>query len=106
MFGPDQPLDDGMLQPASSAQVLVRMLANLKQNYARLRDLVGLRDVLLLRSALPDVSITEARELARLHHANGDIEVALDVCDQIERAHPQAAALIDGDRRHMIAALN
>ena len=82
------------------------MLANLKQNYARLRDVPGLLDVMRLRSALPDTSITEGRELVRLLHVTGNSHDALAICDQIEAHHPSARGLIDAERDRITAGFN
>ena len=106
MFGDGQPFHPSYLAPSTSTQIIVRMLANLKQNYARQRDLAGLRDVLRLRSCLPETSITEVRELARLHQAAGDLGEALRILDHGELAHPAAAAIFDTERARVLAQLN
>lgn len=106
MFGPGHIFLSEYLQPVGASSILVRMCANLKQNYARERDIAGLRDIMRLRTCLPDVSITEGRELVRLLHASGSPTDALQVCDQIEAQHPSAKNLIDHERDRVIAQFN
>lgn len=106
MFGPGHIFLSEYLQPVGASGILVRMCANLKQNYARERDIAGLRDIMRLRTCLPDVSITEGRELVRLLHASGSPTDALQVCDQIEAQHPSAKNLIDHERDRVIAQFN
>jgi hypothetical protein len=106
MFGVDQQFHPSYLAPSSPTQILIRMLANLKQNYARSRDLQGLRDVLRLRSCLPGTPTLEVRELIRLHHAFGNIDESLRVIAEAERADPGAAAVLDIERARVLASFN
>lgn len=106
MFGVDQEFSAEYLRPTATAGILVRMCANLKQNYARERDIPGLRDIMRLRTCLPDASITEGRELVRLLHASGTPTDALQVCDQLEACHPEARGIIDHERDRIIAQFN
>jgi regulator of sirC expression with transglutaminase-like and TPR domain len=106
MFGPERPFDISYLEPSTPGAMLIRMCANLKQNYARARDIAGLLDIMRLRSCLPDTSITEGRELVRLLQASGLSTDALDVCDQLEQHHPSAVQLIDQERDRVTAQFN
>jgi Transglutaminase-like superfamily len=106
MFGDEQQFHPSYLAPSSPTQILIRMLANLKQNYARSRDLQGLRDVLRLRSCLPGVPIIEVRELIRLHHAFGNIDESLRVIADAERADPESADVLDLERARVLASFN
>jgi regulator of sirC expression with transglutaminase-like and TPR domain len=106
MFGAERPFDISYLEPSTPHAMLIRMCANLKQNYARTKDIGGLLDIMRLRTCLPDTSITEGRELVRLLQASGLPTDALDVCDQLEQHHPSAANLIDQERDRITAQFN
>jgi hypothetical protein len=106
MFGTNHSFDEDYLRPTEPAAILIRMCANLKQNYARAKDIPGLLDIMRLRSCLPDTSITEGRELVRLLHARGFGTDALAVCDQIEDHFPASRAIVDFERDRIIAEFN
>jgi regulator of sirC expression with transglutaminase-like and TPR domain len=106
MFGPERPFQIDYLEPSTPDAMLIRMCANLKQNYARAKDIPGLLDILRLRSCLPETSITEGRELVRLLQASGFPTDALAICDQLERHHPSAVQLIDQERDRVTAQFN
>ena len=106
LFGPDRGFSQDYLAPAGPEEILIRMCANLKQNYARAQDIPGLCDIMRLRTCLPDVTVTEGRELVRLLHATGLTTDALAVCDQIERHVPSAHGLVDHERDRIIAQFN
>jgi regulator of sirC expression with transglutaminase-like and TPR domain len=106
MFGPERPFDISYLEPSTPDAMLIRMCANLKQNYARTKDIAGLLDVMRLRTCLPETSVTEGRELVRLLQASGLPTDALDICDQLEQHHPSAAKLIDQERDRITAQFN
>lgn len=58
--------DDSFLDPVSHRSMVVRMLTNLKVSYQRRRDVAGLRRVMTLRAAFPELATAERRELDRL----------------------------------------
>ncbi len=106
MFGPDRPMDDASIQPVSSELILIRMLMNLKQNYARLRDLDGLTAVLRLRSALPDFGIDEGRELIRLLDATGHWSEAISTLTLLRLHFPMYDEVLDAEDVRLTSRLN
>lgn len=95
---PGKTFERGYLFPTDTTHILLRMLANLKSNYARLRDLDGLAAVLRLRSCLPGMSGDEARELVRLLDAVGEWEDASDALEQCRVIAPDQDWSIERDR--------
>ena len=69
--------DRVLLAPAFKAQILVRMLVNLKRAYARLRSFSKARDVADLVLALDPTSLTELRDRGLLSYQMGHYGVAL-----------------------------
>lgn len=95
---PGKTFDRGYLSPTDTTHILVRMLANLKSNYARGRDLDGLAAVMRLRSCLPGMTGEEARELVRLLDVVGDWEEASNALDQCCVLAPDQNWTIERDR--------
>lgn len=69
--------DRGLLAPAFKAQILVRMLVNLKRAYAKLRSFAQARDVSDLILALDPTSLTELRDRGLLSYQMGRYGAAL-----------------------------
>jgi regulator of sirC expression with transglutaminase-like and TPR domain len=69
--------DRSLLAPAFKAQIVVRMLVNLKRAYARLRAFARARDVSDLVLALDPTSLTELRDRGLLSYHMGHYGVAL-----------------------------
>ena len=69
--------DRALLAPAFKAQILVRMLVNLKRAYAKLRSFSRARDVSDLVLALDPTSLTELRDRGLLSYQMGHYGVAL-----------------------------
>lgn len=69
--------DRALLAPAFKAQILVRMLVNLKRAYARLRSFSRARDVADLLLALDPTSLTELRDRGLLSYQLGQYGIAL-----------------------------
>jgi regulator of sirC expression with transglutaminase-like and TPR domain len=76
--------DRSLLAPAFKAQIVVRMLVNLKRAYARLRAFARARDVSDLVLALDPTSLTELRDRGLLSYQMGHYGVALA---DLERFH-------------------
>ena len=57
---------DEFLNPASSRLTVVRILANLKSIYRRKGDVDGIRWVMRMRLAIPEIAASETTEFARL----------------------------------------
>ena len=106
MFGTVQPFEQRYLDETASAAILIRMLANLKANYARTRDLEGLAAVLRMRTSLPDSSLDEQRELIRLLDATGSWTEADHALTQIESLRPEDAMVLQLERDRLDARLN
>ncbi len=106
MFGPNHSFDRSMLDATSDAAMLVRMLANLKANYARLRNLVGLTAVVRLRTCLPDWSLDEGRELVRLLALGGMLDEATGVLGVLDRCFPAADDILAAERVRLARSLN
>ena len=106
MFGEDKQLDHSMLAPTPDDTILVRMLANLKANYARTRDVEGLTAVMRMRSCLPGMALDEGRELVRLLDAVGCWDEASFSLDQLEDQNPLAVMELGVERDRLRARLN
>lgn len=106
MFGPSQRFDPGMLAPTPDAHVLIRMLNNLKSNYARERRLDALCSVARLRTCLPEWTLDEGRELLRLLTVNGALDEATDVLDQLDYLFPNHPMVLADERARLAASLN
>lgn len=104
--GEAQPFDLSFLAPIDSHMILVRMLANLKSNYARARDIEGLAAVLRLRACLPGLSLDEARELVRLLDATGRVGEAWNTLDLITPLYPNATDVLRAERDRIASRLN
>lgn len=106
MFGEDKQLDYAMLAPTPDDTILVRMLANLKANYARTRDVEGLTAVMRMRSCLPGMVLDEGRELVRLLDAVGCWDEASFSLDQLDAQNPLAVMELGVERDRLRARLN
>lgn len=106
MFGEDKRLDLALLAPTPNESILVRMLANLKANYARIRDVEGLTAVMRMRSCLPGMVLDEGRELVRLLDAVGCWDEAEFSLNQLEAQNPQATMELGVERDRLAARLN
>jgi regulator of sirC expression with transglutaminase-like and TPR domain len=106
MYGPTARFDPAMLAPSPPDQMLVRMLANLKANYARERDLDGLTAVIRMRTCIPDWSLDEGRELVRLLAAEGSLDEASGVLDQLDVRFPEADDVLAAERARLATSLN
>lgn len=105
-FGEDKQLDYAMLAPTPDDTILVRMLANLKANYARTRDVEGLTAVMRMRSCLPGMVLDEGRELVRLLDAVGCWDEASFSLDQLDVQNPLAVMELGVERDRLRARLN
>ena len=105
MFG-NRNIDPNSLVPAMSEQILIRMLMNLKSNYARSRDLDGLTAVMRMRSALPSLTFDEARELLRLLDATGHWREAMDTLGLLRLHFPTHEEILDAEEVRLSARLN
>ncbi len=106
MFGTNQTFHPSMLAETPDILVLVRMLANLKANYARAKDLDGLEAVQRMRTCLPGWSLDEGRELLRLHTATGSFDEAIAVLDLLDRLFPEGEELLTAERVRLARSLN
>ena len=75
--GDDARFDRLLLAPAFKAQILVRMLVNLKRAYARLRSFAQAHAVSDVALALDPTSITEIRDRGLLSYQMGHFNAAL-----------------------------
>ncbi len=105
MFG-TRIIDPNSLTPAMSEQILIRMLSNLKSNYARSGDLEGLTAVMRLRSALPSLAFDEARELLRLLDATGRWNEAMATLRLLRLHFPMHEDTLDAEEVRLAARLN
>jgi regulator of sirC expression with transglutaminase-like and TPR domain len=106
MFGTSQTFHRSMLAETGDALTLIRMLANLKANYARANDLDGLTAIQRLRTCLPEWSLDEGRELLRLLAATGSFDEAIAVLDQLDIRFPEADELLVAERVRLARSLN
>lgn len=105
MFGPEREWTADLLRPTDPHAILIRMLANLKQQAARRRDLLTLCDLARLRWFLPALSLNEGRELVRLCAAVGALDEAPIWMERLARRfgpYKDEAT----DRRILTAAMN
>jgi hypothetical protein len=106
MFGANHPFDESQLVPSPNETILIRMLMNLKSNYARMRDLDGLTSVMRLRSALPDFSFHESIELIRLLDATGAWHESLKTIHLLRLHFPMHEDQLDDEENRLITRLN
>ena len=66
MSGGSPTWHDVWLAPQPVPAIIVRMLNNLKVSHERREDVVGLRAVMRLRAAFPELEAAERDEFARL----------------------------------------
>ncbi len=105
MFG-NRDIDANSFSPAQPEHILIRMLMNLKSNYARSRDLEGLTAVSRLRSALPSLAFDEARELVRLLDATGNWSEAMGTLRLLRLHYPMHDDTINEEETRLSARLN
>lgn len=103
---PERLFDPRHLVVVDAHAILIRMLSNLKANYARMRDLDGLTSVMRMRLLLPMPSLDEGRELVRLLDATGHWAEASDALDQLVAGWPSAGEILDGERSRLLGKLN
>jgi regulator of sirC expression with transglutaminase-like and TPR domain len=106
MFGGRYEFHPSMLNLTSDHATLIRMLANLKSNYARLRSLDGLTAVARLRVCLPDWSLDEGRELVRLLTANNQLDEASGILAALSEEFPADEEILDAERARLARSLN
>jgi len=106
IFGDEREFRSEFLEPVTTHQILIRMLANLKSNYARRRDFISLCDIVRMRWFLPDISLDEGRELIRLLGATGRYQAGNDALDELMVAFPDANRLLQEERRRLRTQLN
>lgn len=106
MFGQQHQFHRSMLDATSTTEVLVRMLNNLKSNYARSRDLDGLCAVSRLRTCIHNFSIDEGRELIRLLTATGSLDEAVLALNELVLRFPEHDEVLEAERVRLAASLN
>ncbi len=106
MFGPAHAFHRSMLDETSDHAMLVRMLSNLKANYARMHSLAGLTAVIRMRTCLPDWSLDEGRELIRLLTNSGALDEAATALDTVEQAYPAADEVLADERARLARVFN
>jgi regulator of sirC expression with transglutaminase-like and TPR domain len=106
MFGPTHEFHRSMLDETSDRATLVRMLSNLKANYARMRSLPGLTAVIRMRTCLPDWSLDEGRELVRLLAGGGALDEAMHALNAVELAYPSADEVLADERARLARSFN
>ncbi len=106
LFGAEHTFRAEMLAPVDSHAILTRMLANLKANYARARDIEGLASVMRLRSCLPSLTLDEGRELVRLLDAVGRLGEAWATLGHLDGLYPRSAKVLGDERARLASKLN
>ena len=106
MFGDRQKFHTSMLEKTDDTNMLIRMLANLKANYARSNDLDGLTAVVRLRTCLPGWTLDEGRELVRLHAVSGSLDEAVSVLGELDIRFPEAHDVLATERVRLAVSLN
>ena len=106
MFGRQHQFHRSMLDATSAPEVLIRMLNNLKSNYARSRNLSGLCAVSRLRTSIDGFSIDEGRELIRLLTATGSLDEAVLALDELVMRFPEHDEVLEAERVRLAASLN
>ena len=101
--GPGAELDPATMLPvASNRDIVLRMLANLKDIYTRRSDRESLLWVLRLRTLVPGTPLSESAQLAGVLASSGRATEAADLLDELalrlpadaaERAHRKARML-------------
>jgi regulator of sirC expression with transglutaminase-like and TPR domain len=83
LFGTDAPFSADLLAPTGRHAILARMLANLRNSYAKRGDTRALSWVARLRLAIPGVSPTELAELSRLLANLGRFDEAAGALEEL-----------------------
>ncbi len=105
--GPDATFDPAWLRPVGALDIVTRMLTNLRHIHLSRRDADSLLWVLDLRRHLPDVPLSEHRELATLLGTRGRFRDAADVLDDAAaRAGGDEADHLAGEAERARARLN
>ena len=91
LHGADTPFQDGYLEPTPAADMIVRVLNNLRAAHLRRGDRAGLANVLRLQAVLPGAGIGERRQLAGVLSAQGRFLEAADLYDDLAVADPARA---------------
>ena len=81
--GHEVPFDESLLAPATGAEIVARMLANLRQVHLSRRNSEQLEWVLRLRSLLPTATVEERAERAGVLAALGRFDTAADVLEDL-----------------------
>lgn len=97
IVGQDVPFDPDWLKPVPPLQILLRVLANLKDVYAQRTQWHNVEWVCRCRLAVPGCPPTERRDLANAIGQQGRFEEAARELDMLARITP------DPDARHAIA---
>jgi regulator of sirC expression with transglutaminase-like and TPR domain len=93
--GHDAAFDPGLLAPATTPQILTRMLLNLKRNYVQMRSFPQARDITDLLLAVDVSALTELRDRGLLAYHLNDFPSALRDLQQYLQLTPRDPA--DGD---------
>ncbi|CAN5751053.1 SirB1 family protein [soil metagenome] len=108
LHGDDAPFDPVLLAPTPACELLVRLLANLKQIYHATGDRRALAWVLRLRTAIPGTAPEERAELATVLAADGRFDTAAaELGDLAAAAHaPERAEEYRATATRLRARLN
>ena len=106
MFGVNHRFSIEMMHAVSDDQFLVRMLNNLKSNYARDKNIPGLCAVARMRTCLPGWTLDEGRELVRLLTAEGTLDEATTVLDALVDRFPFNDEVLEDERVRLASRLN
>ena len=91
LHGPETLFQDEYLDPTPTAEMVVRVLNNLRAAHLRRGDRAGLANVLRLQAVLPGAGVGERRQLAGVLSAEGRFLEAAELYDDLASADPARA---------------
>jgi regulator of sirC expression with transglutaminase-like and TPR domain len=106
LHGPSTPFSGSYLDPTPNADVVVRVLNNLRAAHLRAGDRGGLVHTLRLQSVLPGAGVTERRQLAGVLSAEGRFVEASTLYDELVDTDPARADEHRASARRLRANLN
>lgn len=106
LFGEDAPFDASLLDAVGPRAILSRMLANLKNLYARQLAFSELEWVIRLRLAIPGHTSSERTDLAHVLSAGGRFAEAADQLLLLARELPDEAGELEAKAESLRARLN
>ena len=91
LHGGATPFEEQFLEPTGAADIVVRVLNNLRAAHLRAGDRSGLLNALRLQAVLPGAGVAERRQLAGVLSAEGRFVEASELYDGLVHSDPARA---------------